>query len=101
MKGTIRKRNFIRLIVRISGRLVASAAIPSERRRAACKKELRRGFIHPFCERQISNVDFSGSPAASGMSRSRVTHTPRPGEVVNLVLVLGILCLAIDGVDLH
>src|SRR5215510_12491170 len=69
--------------------------------RAACKKELRRRFIHPFCERQISNVDFSGSPAASAMSRTRVTHTPRPGEDVNLVLVLGILCLAIDGVDLH
>jgi hypothetical protein len=36
---------------------------------AACKGKLRRGLIYPFRERQIMNVDFPGSRAASGMSR--------------------------------
>ena len=34
------------------------------------------------------------------MSRTAVSHTPRPGEDINLLLVFGVLCLAIDRVDL-
>jgi hypothetical protein len=49
------------------------------------------------------NVNFSGSRAATIVSRTGVAHTPRSVEDVDLllVLVLGILRLAIDRVDFY
>jgi choline dehydrogenase-like flavoprotein len=41
--------------------------------RAACEGQLRRGAIHPFREREIMNIDLSGSGAAAKMGRDSMS----------------------------
>jgi hypothetical protein len=67
---------------------------------AACQGQLWRGAINPFRKREIVNIDLSRSGAAANMSRTVVTHTPRSRDDINFLLMFGILCLALDHIDL-